>query len=219
MAQESQQPPRPRPRIEGLSDMIFGLALSVGAISLVGNPPTTSSELYNDILTFGFSFLILIAVWMRYTKIMSVLPLEDSKVTALNILLLFTVSIEPFLFNLFQQTSKTLEPTSGYYNVVTIAYGTNLGILFLALGFFTSLLLDDQKKLIPKEFQKEFTYDAAALFLAGALFILSGAIPITQTGILLPLRFDLWIIPFLLLRITRRGTGAYKEVQKLRTRK
>jgi hypothetical protein len=110
-----------------------------------------SSELYNDILTFGFSFLILIAVWMRYTKIMSVLP----------------------------------------------------------LGFFTSLLIDDQKKLIPKEFQKEFTCDAATLFLAGALSILSGAVPITQTGIFLPLRFDFWIIPFLLLRISSRGTGAY----------
>ncbi len=68
---DSQTETRPRPRIESLSDMIFGLALSVGAITLVGNPPTTGGALYNDILAFDFGFLILISVWMRYTKIMS----------------------------------------------------------------------------------------------------------------------------------------------------
>ncbi len=34
--------------------MIFGLALSVGAITLVSSPPTTASATYGDLATFGF---------------------------------------------------------------------------------------------------------------------------------------------------------------------
>ncbi len=77
--------------------MVFGLALSVGALALVSNPPTDSNELYTDIAIFGFSFLILIMVWFAYTRLMSVLVLEGRQTVALNTLLLFSVSIEPFL--------------------------------------------------------------------------------------------------------------------------
>src|SRR5271154_5333345 len=93
-------PAKPRARIESLADLIFGLALSVGAISLVSNPPTTSGQVQNDLVTFGFSFLILITMWLRYTRIMSVFPLDSPGVVRLNIVLLFCVSVEPFLFNL-----------------------------------------------------------------------------------------------------------------------
>ncbi|MDA4132872.1 MAG: TMEM175 family protein, partial [Thaumarchaeota archaeon] len=69
-------------------------------MSLVSNPPTDVQAVYNDLATFGFSFLILITMWLRYTRIMSVFPIETRRVNNLNILLLFCVSIEPFLFNL-----------------------------------------------------------------------------------------------------------------------
>ena len=80
---------KPRARIESLADLIFGLALSVGAISLVSNPPMDVQAIYNDLATFGFSFLILITMWLRYTRIMSVFPIETRRVNNLNILLLF----------------------------------------------------------------------------------------------------------------------------------
>ena len=115
---------RPRPRIESLPDLIFGLALSVGGITLVGNPSTTSGAFYNDILTFSFSFLILITVWMRYTKIMSVLPIENRRSSALNTLLLFTVSIEPFLFNLLRSPPSTPNNSGDFPNVVSVSYAS-----------------------------------------------------------------------------------------------
>jgi uncharacterized membrane protein len=92
---------RPRPRIESLSDLIFGLALSIGALTLISNVNsfTTASQLLGAISDFAFSFLILIGIWMRYTRIMSVLPLENRWTVSLNTALLFFVSIEPFLFN------------------------------------------------------------------------------------------------------------------------
>ncbi|MGA8905521.1 MAG: hypothetical protein WB661_11010, partial [Candidatus Bathyarchaeia archaeon] len=61
----------PRPRIETLSDLVFGLALSIGALTLVGKPPSTPADIRSDVLGFGFSFIILISVWVRYTRIMS----------------------------------------------------------------------------------------------------------------------------------------------------
>ena len=85
----------PRPRIEGLSDLIFGLALSIGAIQLVGNVPKTSTQLVTALAAFGFSFLMLINVWNRYTTIVSLVPIETRGMVRLNILLLFMVAVEP----------------------------------------------------------------------------------------------------------------------------
>src|SRR5579872_6275763 len=80
--------PIPRSRIESLSDLIFGLALSVGAISLIAQPPATPDEMNSRIITFIFNFVILIAVWLQYTMIMSRLPVETGVVILANIILL-----------------------------------------------------------------------------------------------------------------------------------
>ena len=90
----------PRPRIQTLSDLIFGLALSIGAIALLSQKPTDLFELGSLLLSFGFSFLILASIWLRYTRIMSALPLQTGRMIGANMLLLFLVSVEPYLFNL-----------------------------------------------------------------------------------------------------------------------
>ena len=36
----------PRPHIQTLSDLIFGLALSIGAITLIGQLPTNATEVF-----------------------------------------------------------------------------------------------------------------------------------------------------------------------------
>jgi uncharacterized membrane protein len=96
MSKESESQVQPKPRIESLSDMVFGLALSVGAITLVGSPPSSTVELVSDLATFGFSFVILINIWINYTKIMSVLSLEDRLTISLNSLLLFVGRLSRF---------------------------------------------------------------------------------------------------------------------------
>ena len=85
----------PKSRIETLSDLIFGLALSIGALTLIGQPPSDFAQLIQSLLFYAFSFLILISVWYGYTRTMSLLHVENSKLVSLNILLLFLVSIEP----------------------------------------------------------------------------------------------------------------------------
>jgi uncharacterized membrane protein len=192
---------RPRPRIESLSDLIFGLALSVGAITLVGNVSsiTTIQQLLRDVAVFGFSFLILIAVWMRYTRIMSALPLENRWTISLNTALLFTVSIEPFLFNVLQLDSN-LSP-----DAASQVYAVDLGVMMVILGCFTLVLSDKERNLIPKDMIKEFKAESITMFIAGGLFFIStleifwNPAPNGQ-----PWRFYVWIVPFALAAIRRR---------------
>jgi uncharacterized membrane protein len=98
MAEPKEHSP-PKSRIESLSDLIFGLALSIGALTLIGKPPSDFGQLVQSILFYAFSFLILISVWYGYTRTMSELHTETGSLVKVNILLLFLVSVEPFLFN------------------------------------------------------------------------------------------------------------------------
>lgn len=202
--EQKQKIERPRPRIESLSDLVFGLALSIGAITLVTSPPTTYGAMYVDVLAFGFNFIILISVWMRYTRIMSVLPLENRRTTALNTLLLFCVSIEPFLFNILRL---------GYYNSVsyelfekaTALYGIDIGLMMLVLGVFTVSLADEEKKLVPKDMIHSLRWEALGWLVSAAIFLVSAA-P-TLDGVMAAgtsLRIDMWIAALIVTWI-RRG--------------
>ncbi len=106
-----QQPyagPRPRPRIETLADLIFGLSLAIGSIALIGNSPTSPDEINSHILAFIFTFLILITAWLIYTTDMSVLPVETRAITFLNVALLLLVAVVPYLLNSVELVNPTL---------------------------------------------------------------------------------------------------------------
>src|SRR5208283_2785084 len=79
---------------------VFGLAVAIGTLSLITRVPARPFAMLIDVAEFGFSFLILISVWLGYWSIMSVLPLEDNTIVILNVALLFLVGIEPYLFYL-----------------------------------------------------------------------------------------------------------------------
>ena len=89
----------PRPRIETLADLIFGLSLSIGSIALIANPPKSAGEITTHILAFAYTFFVLITAWLIYTTYMSVLPVETRTVTFLNVGLLLLVAIVPYLLN------------------------------------------------------------------------------------------------------------------------
>jgi uncharacterized membrane protein len=204
----------PRPRIESLADLIFGLALSVGAISLVSDPPMDVRGIYNDLLTFGFSFLILITMWLRYTRIMSVFPLQSRRVVNLNIMLLFCVSIEPFLFNLIRNTPAVTDPRA-FADATSTLYALDLGALFAILGGFTLTLADEERKLIPKPLIRQYRVEGFSWFVCGLIFAIS-ALPLFFAIRLggNPIRYYIWVAPLLLIWIARTGqrlTGGYQE--------
>jgi len=76
---------RTRIRIESLSDLVFGLALSIGSVFLIGRVPQTGQDLAANILLFGFSFLILVMTWVGYSRTMAVLPVEVPLALLLNL--------------------------------------------------------------------------------------------------------------------------------------
>jgi len=194
----------PKPRIESLSDMIFGLALSIGALSLISKPPGSPAEIRSDIVGFAVSFIILISVWLRYTSIMSVLPLETSATIFLNVVLLFLVSIEPYFFDLIN-----LGPNPTQYQLANIEYASVLFALDIAglmaiMAFFTHILTVEEKKLVSLELIQKYRVLRNSFFIAAGLFFIS-ILPQFWTWSIkgTPFRFYFWLVPIGIFWIRR----------------
>ncbi len=180
----------PKSRVESLSDLIFGLALSIGALTLIGQPPTNVLSLILSILYYAFSFLIIINVWFGYTGLMANLHIETKTTLYLNIMLLFLVSIEPYLFNqLFNGVINT--------QYVSVLYAFDLGGLFLVQAYLSNIV----SKSKTLDIQRHYKLKRNSLLIGAAIFVIS-VIPIFWS-IVIPignnayfhLTFVIWLIP------------------------
>ena len=197
---ENDEGSRPRPRIESLSDLVFGLALSIGAFALVSNPPVTDHEFYYDVGTFAFSFIVLISIWLRYTRIMSVLPVETRGTILLNGILLFTVALEPFIFNILRSSYSINPPSTALYEAASSFFGLDVGGMMLIMAVFTLALAEEENHLVPKSMLRQLKEEAVTWGVAAGLFLIS-AVPvfgrINVGGVVvsgLSLRYTLWIL-------------------------
>ncbi|MGB9854814.1 MAG: TMEM175 family protein [Candidatus Bathyarchaeales archaeon] len=102
---------------------------------MFGQSPSDFQALVLSIAFYAFSFLILISVWYSYTRTMALLRVETDMLVSFNVLLLFLVSIEPFLFNQLINSSMSLVENA------SIVYAFDLGGLFAiqALFFISTL--------------------------------------------------------------------------------
>jgi uncharacterized membrane protein len=184
----------PRDRVEALSDLVFGLALSIGAIVLVTQTaPTSSKEVISSLIEFGFSFLVLIRVWTRYTSIMTDLPVDTASTRNLNLLLLFLVSIEPYLFYLVFGSLGTHPTIKLSDDFTTAIYAFDLAGLFSVLGFMTYLLAQEEKTRHVPELVRNFQFSAGTQVIAAVVFLVSADgyfWRIAPLGV--PLRFWVW---------------------------
>lgn len=213
-AQTSARETVPKPRIQTLSDMIFGLALSIGAVSALIKNPGDVLDIYYSLISFGFFFIILAVVWLRYSKIMSVLPFENAKVVAANMALLFLVSVEPYLYNLMNISAFT--PSAGQLDsgTTTALYALDMGALLFILAYFTHELTVEEKHLIPRQLAKEYRLSMDAFLVAAAIFILS-ALPIFWSVVIIkaptvPLRYFMWC------GVSVVNTGRRLDVRRVR---
>ncbi len=207
MGEEGHSGFKPRPRIQTLSDLIFGLALSIGALSLVGKQPTSFGEVTVSLAFFSFSFLILVGVWRSYSTILNVLPVETETLTSLNILLLFTVSVEPYLFNLLFTTF------GNFWNNVSMLFAVDLAGMFLILAFFNHALADETKDIVPKSYLREYKASRNFDLLMTGIFLVSMVPVFAEINLLqivfgegygvVPLRVFFWIAA-LILGLVRR---------------
>jgi uncharacterized membrane protein len=174
---ETAEPARPRPRIESLSDLVFGLALSIGAFALVSSPPVDDAGFYRDVATFGFNFVVLISIWIRYTRIMSALPIETRGTMLLNSVLLFTVSLEPFIFNILRSGNSTTHPSVPLYEAASSFFGLDVGAMMLIMGVFTLALADEERRLVPAKMLNRLRSEAGIWFTSAGIFLVS-AVPL-----------------------------------------
>jgi uncharacterized membrane protein len=192
---EEHKPFRPKLGLSDFSDLIFGLALTIAAVTLTVDPPTTPYEIYVDIAIFSFNFYVLISVWVKHYQIMSVLPLERIRTRLTNIFLLFFVSIEPFLFNNLQ-TTVTGEESLTFYSTASAIFGINIGMIMLMQALLCHEVATKDQKFVSQKLLRPFKAERNVLVFCSAIFFIS-ALPLFWSTQIngFSLRYLIWIIP------------------------
>ncbi len=211
-----------------LSDLIFGLSLSIGAITLIGTQTYTPASIFYRIISFIFNFTIIIMIWVRYTGTMTILPVETGQVIFLNLLMLLLVGLEPYLLGIIQ-ASMFIPDQSGQLPLLTTTdrpysttpdYSTALYALILAglvgiQGFFTHILSREEKGLVPTDLLKKYRVARNVQFLLALLFVISALPTFWGYSLLgLPLRLQVWWIPLLgsvFLIVGKYGLGGLQH--------
>ena len=186
-----------RYRIEGLSDLVFGLALSIGSLAMISQPVNNLSDITDGLLQFFFSFLIIVSVWVAYTKIVSEIKIESSWDFRLNLGLLMLVAIEPYLlFLLGHNDPEILEWAS-------MAYALDVGLIMAILAGLFSRKKEQgtsEATILQNRFERNRYIGISLVFLISALPFLW--VPSVVGTI--NLRFIIWmfaIMPGLTLRV------------------
>ena len=195
---QGSEPRRPRPRIETLADLIFGLSLSIGSLSLLTVTPLNPDEINNHILAFIFTFFILITAWLIYTTYMSVLPIETRVVTFLNVILLLMVTLVPFLFNAVETSNSSLSPEASLQirDYSSQLFAIDLTGILLILAAFAHVLAIEENHLVPAETIKLFKSGRNRMAVLALVMAITIA-PQFWTWQLFnaPLRLYLWYLP------------------------
>lgn len=192
--------PRPRPRIETLADLVFGLSLSIGSIALIANPPSRIGEITTHILAFAYTFFVLITAWLIYTTYMSVLPTETRTVTFLNVGLLLLVAIVPYLLNGVEVVNPTLPPSdvSAIQDYSSMLFALDLGGILIILATFAHVISVEERKLVAPDLVTLFKNGRNRMALLAILILVSVAPQFWQWTLLaIPLRLYLWYPPLI----------------------
>ena len=188
--------PRIKIRVESLSDLVFGLALSIGSLELIARAPQNAFDLAVSVRLFAFSIFIVVSIWLGYARIIAIMPQETGRALALNILLLFLVVLEPYLFFVLQSTSLG----SSFLDSASFEYAFDVGGMFLILGGMVRITLQERKKQPGNELHpilhRRLRLAAKFYTLIGALYLTS-ALPFfwvdSPIGFL---RFAFWYSAF-----------------------
>ena len=168
--------PRPRPRLESLSDLIYGLSLSIGAIGLVVNSVQSSGigDINRNVIDFIFVFLILVTSWIVYTETASVLPIGSRPVTSLNVVLLVLVAIMPYLFE-----QAILQSNAAYVqNYASSLFALDLsGQILIASAFAHVIASEARRPSVEAGVLAGFRRSRNLLFFVALLVLISLGVP------------------------------------------
>ena len=190
---EPEGPRRPRPRIETLADLIFGVSLAIDSIALLPTATTTIDQMNGRILIFAFAFLFLITAWLIYTTYMSVLPVDTLSVTFLNVALLLLVALIPYLLN-----NVVLGDTPELRDYSSSFFALDLSGILLILALFAHSLSRDANQLVGPEVRHLFRNGRNRMAILAFLTAISVAPLFWQWDILgLRVRILIWTLPLI----------------------
>jgi uncharacterized membrane protein len=155
--------------IEDLSNLVFGLALTLGAVALVKPENNDFLQLLGILFNFALSFLIIVWIWWGYNRLIKRLAMDRKLEIVLNASLLFLVVIEPYLWTLIRTSSGAT------------LYALDVGTTLLILGIFSHFIILEARKKGENVKQmmshRDITYASAFVFYAS---IIPGLIPELQ---------------------------------------
>jgi len=191
---------RPRPRIETLADLIFGVSLGIGSLVLISQLPTSTGEINSHIAAFVFTFLMLITAWIIYTTDMSVLPIESNAVTFLNIALLLLVALVPYLLNGVElvNSSLTSAQASSIRNYSSSLFALDLAGVLVILATFAHVISMEEKRLVEPQVASLFRNGRNRMAVLAAVMGIT-VLPIFWQVTLLgtPIRLYAWYLPLI----------------------
>ncbi len=182
----------PRPRIETLADLIFGLSLGIDSVALIPSSSLTVFDMNLRILGFAFAFLFVITSWLIYSTYASVLPMEVSLVTFLNVGLLLLVALIPYLLN------SVIIGLNSIGDYSSSLFALDLTGILVILAIFAQILGREENHLVPHDSMPLFRSGRDRMAILAVLMVVSIAPPfwdIRFEGV--PLRLYLWTLPLL----------------------
>jgi hypothetical protein len=189
---------RPRPRIETLADLVFGLSLSIGSIALIASSPTSTSEIATHIAAFIFTFLILITAWIIYTTYMSVLPAETMTITFLNVGLLLLVALVPYLLNSTEVVNSSLSQlqASSIRNFASTLFALDMTGILVILAAFAHVISVEERELVSPGLARLFRNGRNRTAVIAVIMFASVAPQFWQWTLFgFPMRLYIWYIP------------------------
>ena len=190
---ESGERRRPRPRIESLADLIFGLSLAIDSIALLPTAATTPGQMNSRILIFALAFLFLITAWMIYTTYMSVLPVDAAGVTLLNVVLLLLVALIPYLLN-----NVGLGDSPELQDYSSILFTLDLAGILIILAIFAHVIGNEEKGLVAPEVVHLFRNGRNRMLVLAVVTTVSILPAFWQIGFFgVPIRFYMWSLPLI----------------------
>jgi uncharacterized membrane protein len=189
---EAERRRRPRPRIETLADLIFGLSLAIDAIALIPTSATNPGDMNARILIFAFAFLFLITAWLIYTTYMSVLPVDTTTVMFLNIVLLLLVALIPYLLNSVELGDL------GIRDYASSLFALDLAGILVILAVFAHVIGREEKQLVSPEVVRLFKNGRNRMVILAVLMAISIAPPFwTVTVFGIQARIYFWTLPLI----------------------
>jgi len=176
--------------IGSISDVVFGLALSIGSLILVARTPQDGYVLVQGIYYFGFSFLIVVLIWFSFRRVVVVLPYETPSTLSVNVALLFCVALEPFLF-------YVMVTTTSLGNAASTAFAIDLGAGMFLLSVLGYLLLREESSGSIRRFSPEVlgrqSRSNRLHLIVGSIYLLSALPPFWSIAIVgSSARYALW---------------------------